>query len=148
MRTGLRTAVDPLETAGMALSASAASQADLLVLVGEATAPQRPEFLELAERYPRALPIYNKVDLPHAVEKFISPSLGVSAQTGEGISELIAAIVARLVPVPPKPGEAIPFTPRQIAWLQQAADALPDQPQLALAGLQSLLSGEDPPPGA
>lgn len=38
--------------------------------------------------------------------------VGVSATLGTGIPELIAEIVKRLVPDPPPPGAAVPYTPR------------------------------------
>jgi hypothetical protein len=45
--------------------------------------------------------------------------LRVSANTGEGIRELIAKVVDRLVPVKPNSGEAVPYAPElaeQIAY--------------------------------
>ena len=41
----------------------------------------------------------------------IPNAIRVSARTGAGIPELIAAIVAKLVPVTPEPGEGVPYTP-------------------------------------
>ena len=60
--------------------------------------------------------VVNKVDLPHRWTPNSLPTLSdfyvcVSAQAGTGLDELIAAITNRLVPNPPQPGEAVPFTP-------------------------------------
>ncbi|MCS7304628.1 MAG: 50S ribosome-binding GTPase [Thermoguttaceae bacterium] len=48
----------------------------------------------------------------------------VSAVTGRGLPELIQAIVRRLSPKAPLPGEAVPFTDRQIQLLQAAQNYL------------------------
>ncbi len=51
-------------------------------------------------------------------------AIAVSALTGAGIPELIAAIVSRLAPTPPPPGAAVPFTPRLADVIADAFRAL------------------------
>jgi tRNA modification GTPase len=67
---------------------------------------------------PRDLVVWNKSDL--ATEPL--PGLAVSAKTGAGIPELVAAIVARLVPHPP--GTAVPYTPQLADLVETALAAL------------------------
>jgi small GTP-binding protein len=50
-------------------------------------------------------------------------AINVSARTRAGLDELIAAIVARLVPVVPPAGTAVPVTLRQIKLLRRIASA-------------------------
>lgn len=52
------------------------------------------------------------------------PGVCVSALTGAGLPELIKAMVSRLVPDPPPPEVAIPFTHRHIEALEAACHAL------------------------
>jgi hypothetical protein len=47
-----------------------------------------------------------------------------SASQGYGIQDLITAISLRLVPTPPQPGEAVPFTHQQTQGLRQASAAI------------------------
>ena len=46
--------------------------------------------------------------------------LAVSAERGTGLGALVASIVARLVPVAPAPGDAVPFRPAQVERLGEA----------------------------
>jgi hypothetical protein len=48
----------------------------------------------------------------------------VSAQSGEGLAELARAIVARLVPHVPEPGEAVPFLAAHVEMLEQVKQRL------------------------
>ena len=58
-------------------------------------------------------------------------TLWTSAVTGEGIAELAAAIVRRLVPEEAEePGllaGAVPFTARQVAWVEEARQRVRDE---------------------
>ncbi len=70
------------------------------------------------------------------------PGVWLSALTGQGLPELIQAIIRRLIPQPPPPGAAIPFTDRQIQALQIAHLALKEKDLgKALNAFQSILSG-------
>ena len=62
----------------------------------------------------------NKVD---AALSFAYPPglLPVSATRGDGMAELIAAIVKKLVPIAPPPGAGVPFTPALCDAVESAA---------------------------
>ncbi len=102
---GLRRATESLEAEGIALARRFLDQADLVVWLLDGTDPN-PIFPDSGE----PILVVNKCDCPAA---FVPPvgALPVSASTGAGIEALIAAIVHRLVPVAPEPGEAVPYTP-------------------------------------
>ncbi|MBL8865214.1 MAG: 50S ribosome-binding GTPase, partial [Planctomycetia bacterium] len=102
---GLRRATESLEAEGIALARRFLDQADLVVWLLDGTDPN-PIFPDGGD----PILVVNKCDRPPA---FVPPvgTLPVSASTGAGIEGLIAAIVHRLVPVAPEPGEAVPYTP-------------------------------------
>lgn len=78
------------------------------------------------EAWPEGLVVQNKSDLlPGAGSREpggrrVGPgtnSLATSALTGQGIEALVRAIAHRLVPDPPPPGAAVPFTADQLEQL-------------------------------
>jgi hypothetical protein len=71
----------------------------------------------LLRRYPNAVRVANKSDLP-ALWNPPSEFLNVSARTGDGLEPLLAEIERRIVPEPPPEGCAIPFRPSQVARLR------------------------------
>lgn len=106
---GLRRDAGALEAEGIQRAKAAAADADLLLWVLEAAAPP----VWPAENIAAILFVINKIDLPPVWEwQRGENAIRVSARTGEGLSELCTALVARLVPDPPSPGAAVPFTPR------------------------------------
>lgn len=74
----------------------------------------------------------NKIDQAAAWDTSQFPdAIRASALAGEGIAGLAAAIARRLVPNPPPPGAAVPFTPQlaelvEVAHLSLAADRAVD----------------------
>lgn len=116
---GIRTATDELESAGIAAARRRLAEADLVVAVFDLGEPWSDADDALTAEHPQAIVVHNKADLPTTPEARRPAGLHVSAVAGTGIDELIAAIVARLVPHPPAPGEAVPFTPRQIDELRR-----------------------------
>ncbi len=101
---GLRTAQDEAESIGIRKSREALADADMVLLVLDATAETlTPEEISLLEqiRNRRALVVLNKIDLAHGKSRsdvlgFGDESRGAvqtSALTGEGISELRDAIL-------------------------------------------------------
>ena len=97
-------------------------QADLIVLLGEA-----PDGL-VADAAPAGRPLLRvqaKAD-EEAALGLIGPScdLAVSAQTGQGLSELRDAILAKLGLADLDPTAAMAFTPRQADLLHDAAAAI------------------------
>lgn len=114
---GLRDA-DGVEAAGVGRAKDAAAAADLVlwVLDGSATTPEFPP----AGLGP--LLVVNKSDLPADWDWTTAPgAVTVSAATGAGLADLSAAAVRRLVPDPPEPGEAVPFTPALADLVERAA---------------------------
>lgn len=95
---GVRTA-SGVEAAGVRLAEQARATADLVVWVVATADAAIPDGV---------LAVTNKCDLPNVVAR--PATLAVSAKTGVGLPELTAAIVAKLVPVAPGPGDAVPFT--------------------------------------
>jgi tRNA modification GTPase len=130
---GLRATADPLEAAGVELAARQLRRADLVIWVLDATAltaanmaapgavAGRDMEAALGEA-PQCEPlvIVNKIDL---VSMAPSPAcLGVSALTGAGVEELLAAIARRIVPKPPAAGAAVPFLERHVEVLSGARE--------------------------
>ena len=150
---GLRRTGDAIESMGIARARRAQEGADLVLLVLDRSEPLRPEDRELIELTEGALLVANKSDLPpawhpHELSR-VGPSIAtVSAERGEGIAELIAGIVGRLVPDPPGPGDAVPFRPDQLdALIAARSDRLAGDPTTAarrLAAMAGLPRGERP----
>ena len=108
---GLRDATESLEAAGIARARAQLASADLIVWVVDLSEPA-PVPPDLTPH----LIVGNKSDLAP-----VPPGLlPVSAVTGTGIADLIAAVVAQLVPISPEPGEAVPYTPELANQVEQA----------------------------
>jgi tRNA modification GTPase len=120
---GWRTGGAALEEQGIVLAKVVAAEADLCLWVLDAAAP--PVWPALASDKLRF--VVNKMDLPPVWDvKQAAGAVPVSAQTGSGIGELCQALAAWLVPAPPPPGVAVPFTPLlcdQVEEAQRQAEA-------------------------
>jgi tRNA modification GTPase len=165
---GLRATGDVLESAGVELAQTAVANADLAILVEDATAPHvgwalptnevnragrdksggcLPYVTQLPSRLIR---VRNKIDLaPHAIESNVEERSAIrtmvdtSALTGDGIPELAFAIASSLAPNPPVTGEAVPFTTAQIEALVVARNAIQRRhADAATEALQSLLAAK------
>jgi len=102
---GWRPHAEPLEQQGIALAQSAVASADLCFwILDGSVAPVVPEQRPDHVRY-----IINKVDLA-AAWNWADEALQLSAQSGRGVAELCQALSGWLVPNPPTPGAAVPFT--------------------------------------
>jgi len=121
---GRRESTDPLEAAGIDRAVRRSADDDLAVLVCDASTPWAAADDELTASLPAALVVHNKHDLGVVDADRRPEGLFASAATGAGLLELQAAIVTRLVPVAPQPGQAIPFTERQIEALAAARAAI------------------------
>jgi tRNA modification GTPase len=131
---GQRASDDPLEAAGVARSAAARRAADLCVWVVETGA----EPIWPAGDPSDYLTVVNKIDRPFVWAA--PPSrhfVCVSAHTGDGLDQLIGAIVERIVPISPAARAAVPITPDQVAGLQAVREHLtagrPDTARSAIA---------------
>ncbi len=101
---GLRETESGLEAEGIERAKRSASEVDLVLELFDAT-----ERGTSGEALPNRIRVGNKCDLLTAEPTGFD--LLISATTGAGLPELIRMIVNRLVPHPPIPGEAVPFTP-------------------------------------
>ena len=117
---GLRDASEELEAAGIELARDSVAAADLIVWLTDRSDPS-PELPpeSIAEK---VLLVENKADLPAVAEWIDRQPLRVSALTGDGILELVTAIVQRLVPISPSPGAAVPYTPALADDVEHAAN--------------------------
>jgi tRNA modification GTPase len=137
---GLRPAADALEAVGIERAMRALAAADLVLLVVDGSvgwddrlwqevAPRAggaggQEPLRTPAELDHWVVVYNKADLPTRVSASDPPGVVVSARTGQGLDALLAAISQRLVPEPPVPGTAIPFTQMQAAALAEVEECL------------------------
>lgn len=120
---GLRETEDVLEAAGVQRTRSTAQEAELLLLVFDAAQPFTAQDEKLLADWPDAVLVHSKCDLGAARLDDRPPGCATSAATGEGIARLVQTIARRLVPSPPPPGSAVPFTPRHCTALQDASTA-------------------------
>jgi tRNA modification GTPase len=109
---GLRDAADTIEAEGVARARAAAAEADLrLWLLDGSCAPVMPAS-DAGGRHESWNLVVNKCDRPPAWDwSRRPPALPVSALTGAGVPQLCTAISRWLVPEPPGPGEAVPYSP-------------------------------------
>jgi len=113
---GIRVGGGEIETEGIRRANQAVSEADLVVWVSTPNQPVSPA--ASSNDVSRSIHVLNKADL-QASTSASTISLRTVATTGQGIPELLAAILRSLVPLFPPPGSAVPITPRQIDCLQQ-----------------------------
>jgi tRNA modification GTPase len=125
---GLREAAG-LEAEGIALADRYLHEADLVIWVMDATEPREPHpGLSIGLR------VLNKCD---RMQPALPDAIRVSALTGAGIPGLAAAIARHLVPHPPVPGAAVPFT-NQLADLVERGNRAGTQEE-AIALLRDCL---------
>jgi len=104
---GQRSGAEALEEQGIRRARTSAAKADLCLWLLDASAlPVWPSEPLTAVQY-----VISKSDLPLAWDTASAPdAVRVSSVTGAGLAELCATLIARLVPNPPPPGTAVPFT--------------------------------------
>jgi tRNA modification GTPase len=116
---GIRAAAESLEQQGIDQAKRTLADADLRLWVLDAgTEPVWPNAADS-----KLVLLVNKVDLPPVwdLTKAVG-ALHVSARTGEGLAELGKVMAHRLVPDPPPPGAAVPYTPRLVEAVANAFD--------------------------
>lgn len=121
---GERTTTDPVEAAGLALALELTDAADCLVVVLRASAdcPTPAESLILERTAGRRrVVVYNGVDRP-GVGPAPVPSIETSAQTGQGLTELIAAIRGQIDQQAQGDAELVLASARQASRLRSVAD--------------------------
>ena len=112
---GIRTSGDLTEQLGVQRAIEASSSADLqLILVDPAEGWTQAHQGLLDCKPQKSMLVLTKADLrlPRPNSLPACPSLSVSAQTGEGIDDLLEAIARGLVPVEPSENQAVLFTER------------------------------------
>ncbi len=141
---GLRDSDDPLEAAGADRAAQQADTADCLLLVFDVSQPWTGAHAQLVDTFPRAIVVGNKRDL--IASPTTPATVFTSALTGDGIENLLKQISARLVPLELRPGDAVPFTQRQVEQLHLAHDASTSGDiSSARSALLSLLANSEKP---
>jgi len=126
---GIRDAADQVERLGVERAKAAAAGAELALLVLDGSQPMTEEdraALAAAALAPRHLVLVNKRDLPRrlVLEELAGETvLSVSARTGEGLSELEAAVAA-LFPAGEAPEGQLLTNDRQVEAAERAAAAL------------------------
>jgi tRNA modification GTPase len=122
---GLRAEADDLESAGIQRARAQLAQADCRVLLIDTSEPPTDFDRDLLSAWPDALVVAHKADLPDVWGDAVPEcALRVSSVTREGVNDLIAAIVRRLVPDVPPPGTPVPVSERQVQLLRSASEAL------------------------
>lgn len=118
---GLRVSSDALEQEGTERAQVVIASADLcLWMVDGSSTPWLGD-----GGSEQTLTVINKVDLPPAWDWETMPgAVRVSAKTSTGLTELCQRIVERLVPRPPEPGEAVPYTEAMCVAVEAIAAAL------------------------
>ena len=95
---GIRASADEAESMGIRKSREALADADVVLVVVDASQPSQPEDLELLDevRERRAIVVENKIDLAADGRRPTAAAVPTSAVTGEGIPELRAAILRHI----------------------------------------------------
>jgi len=136
---GLRDAVDEAESLGIAKSREAMAEADIVLLVRDATQPlHREDEAAIAAHADRPLLIaLNKRDLAPqaALPASAHPVISTSALTGEGISELRRAILATLSAAAPTSETALLTNLRQQQAVSNTLAALARAQQATAASI-------------
>lgn len=138
---GIHRNTDFLEHQAILKTQQSLQCSDLIILVFDQSVPLSKAHLELINRYPKAVYVGNKCDLPTAEESPAFPvgTLFLSALNSDDLYSLINEIVTRLIPQPASRGDAVPFTARQNKLLKNALDAVQSNHlKKALHDLQSL----------
>jgi tRNA modification GTPase len=126
-------ATDTIEAEGIARAHDQIAAADLVILVADTTASWDDlHYQEINSTTHRPLLIvHNKCDLSPPLPDGRPEGIETTALNGNGLDVLCQAVASALVPIPPLPGHAVPFTTFQIARLQGAQRELNDGNPLA-----------------
>jgi tRNA modification GTPase len=147
---GLRELADPVEAEGVRRAREAAEEADLVLLVLDASRDPEPQERSALERFAqdgkreRTLVALNKSDLPGAMGAPLPrpDALRVSALTGLGLGDLKALLRERLVGGGPVE-EPVLTDARHARALEEAVGALDRAARTEAAGLSEELTLDD-----
>ncbi len=124
---GYRESTDAVEQEGTRRAWRQLEEADLAVIVTDASQPIEMYVARFQAAARASLVVANKMDLCDPANPIPVDWLPTSAVTGQGVEELAREIVRMLVPILPEPGEAVPFTSQQLDLLQQVRNAISSQ---------------------
>lgn len=119
---GIRSSDDRLEMAGVEMAREQIARADLLVEVHSAD-HWTPDVASTDFVKTKSITVVNKCDLV-PTQTFTEHVLETIATKSIGIDRLIARITEGLVPNPPEPTDAVPFTIRQVELLTETKHSL------------------------
>lgn len=147
---GLNPSPAPLERLGMMKTLERAEEADLTLIVvdaSQATVPDLPEDVRARMRPEATLVVYNKSDLsPALMDAALLPEFGrvrVSALTGAGLDDLRQAITAKADAFRGDQPDAVAINARHAHALAQARDGLRDAAEkLAVSGPVELIASD------
>jgi tRNA modification GTPase len=135
---GVRQSEDLVESLGIERTWQAMADADITLVVIDASAPLTPDdehLLEVASRQGHCLTVLNKSDLP-AVAIPPGPCAKVSALTGDGIEGLRRAVVELLAPGPAtSPEDGLITTARHHLLLSESLQAIQNASKAVELGL-------------
>jgi tRNA modification GTPase len=123
---GLRESSDEAESLGIAKSREAIAEADVVLLVLDATTPPNEEdeaIISVGTTRPFLI-VINKKDLVSSTDRYFHPALETSALTGAGIPELRHAILSLLTRKSPSAETALLTSLRQQQSVSQTLVAL------------------------
>jgi tRNA modification GTPase len=139
---GIRSAENIIEQEGIRRSKQAMQNADLILLIIDASKDLTEEEERLLAQAPQdnTLVIFNKTDLPHTLPKIDNPhTVALSAKTHEGIESLKQAVETLLFHGSfPEKGEVILTNQRHKQALSQASSDL----ETLIEGLKTSISPE------
>ncbi|MBT5019532.1 MAG: GTP-binding protein [Planctomicrobium sp.] len=115
---GLRETTASLESIGIEKAKEKIQNADLLIVVLDASDELKEIENDLLESPAKTLLVLNKIDLAPN-RPLPNESLSVSATESTGINELAMRIVKQLMPTSPSKHQAFPVSQRQIDMLQE-----------------------------
>lgn len=140
---GIRDTTDVVESIGITRSRAAIADADISLLVLDASEPLTPDDARLLERVPeeRRIIALNKTDLPRGLESGSLPAatqdeaVSISAITGEGFDRLTGEIFLRLSGDRSSERDDVMITDaRQYAAVRRAVEQLRDARDLMVQG--------------
>ena len=137
---GLRHSTDTVEALGIERSLKAVADAQIVLLVHDATTPWQDPDLDLSGK--NVIVVLNKSDLPHNSQfSILNSQISISAKTGDGIDALKQAMLAAVEPQAAQ--EVLLSNSRHHAALQQVQLAVTHAAEGLDAGLPADLLAVD-----
>ena len=132
---GLRDTNDSIEREGVEKAYGAIETSDIILLLVEPAQGWKPRHEQVYQSHSsKCIAVHSKADLGLALPKIPSDLIAtsMSAQTRQGLETLYEIILKKLIPIPPQPGQAVPFRREHIEQLDQWLNFLRDAPVLKL----------------